>query len=67
MATLRLHRPSHNFKLPHTARLLSSSQRRRNDEIPLFWKVSTLLGCILLLLVPLFMVSNLISERRKLP
>ncbi|ENN7017474.1 cell envelope integrity protein CreD [Enterobacter ludwigii] len=30
---------------------------------PLFWKVSTLLGCILLLLVPLFMVSNLISER----
>ncbi|MDK9365596.1 cell envelope integrity protein CreD [Lelliottia wanjuensis] len=30
---------------------------------PLFWKVSTLMGCILLLLVPLFMVSNLISER----
>lgn len=30
---------------------------------PLFWKVSTLIGCILLLLVPLFMVSNLISER----
>ncbi|MFP2203578.1 cell envelope integrity protein CreD [Enterobacter ludwigii] len=30
---------------------------------PLYWKVSTLLGCILLLLVPLFMVSNLISER----
>lgn len=30
---------------------------------PLFWKVSTLLGCILLLLIPLFMVSNLISER----
>ncbi|MBL5943900.1 cell envelope integrity protein CreD [Enterobacter asburiae] len=30
---------------------------------PLFWKISTLLGCILLLLVPLFMVSNLISER----
>ncbi len=30
---------------------------------PLFWKVSTLLGCILLLLVPLFMVGNLISER----
>ena len=30
---------------------------------PLFWKVSTLRGCILLLLVPLFMVSNLISER----
>lgn len=30
---------------------------------PLFWKVSTLLGCILLLLVPLFMISNLISER----
>lgn len=30
---------------------------------PLFWKVSTLLGCILLLLVPLMMVGNLISER----
>ncbi|MFO3904205.1 cell envelope integrity protein CreD [Enterobacter hormaechei] len=30
---------------------------------PLFWKVTTLLGCILLLLVPLFMVGNLISER----
>ena len=30
---------------------------------PLFWKVSTLLGCILLLLIPLFMVSNLVSER----
>ncbi|MRS90642.1 cell envelope integrity protein CreD [Enterobacteriaceae bacterium RIT714] len=30
---------------------------------PLFWKISTLLGCILLLLLPLFMVSNLISER----
>ncbi|WP_446029463.1 cell envelope integrity protein CreD [Lelliottia amnigena] len=30
---------------------------------PLFWKVITLIGCILLLLVPLFMVSNLISER----
>ncbi|MEG1213359.1 MAG: cell envelope integrity protein CreD [Leclercia sp.] len=30
---------------------------------PLFWKVSTLLGCILLLLVPLIMVGNLISER----
>lgn len=30
---------------------------------PLFWKVSTLIGCILLLLVPLFMVTNLISER----
>ncbi|WP_204356051.1 inner membrane CreD family protein, partial [Escherichia coli] len=30
---------------------------------PLFWKISTLLGCILLLLVPLFMVSNLIEER----
>ena len=30
---------------------------------PLFWKVSTLLGCILLLLVPLMLVSNLISER----
>lgn len=30
---------------------------------PLFWKVSTLLGCILLLLIPLFMVGNLISER----
>lgn len=30
---------------------------------PLFWKVSTLLGGILLLLIPLFMVSNLISER----
>ncbi len=30
---------------------------------PLFWKISTLLGCILLLLVPLMMVGNLISER----
>lgn len=30
---------------------------------PLFWKVTTLIGCILLLLVPLFMVGNLISER----
>lgn len=30
---------------------------------PLFWKVSTLLGCILLLLVPLMLVGNLISER----
>ncbi len=30
---------------------------------PLFWKVSTLLGCILLLLIPLFMVSNLVAER----
>ena len=30
---------------------------------PLFWKVTTLLGCILLLLVPLIMVGNLISER----
>ncbi len=30
---------------------------------PLFWKVTTLLGCILLLLVPLMMVGNLISER----
>ncbi|WP_460645965.1 cell envelope integrity protein CreD [Leclercia adecarboxylata] len=30
---------------------------------PLFWKVSTLLGCILLLLIPLMLVGNLISER----
>jgi len=30
---------------------------------PLFWKVTTLIGCIMLLLVPLLMVSNLIDER----
>lgn len=30
---------------------------------PLFWKVFTLIGCIVLLLVPLMMVSNLIKER----
>ncbi len=30
---------------------------------PLFWKISTLLGCILLLSVPLMMVRALISER----
>lgn len=30
---------------------------------PLFWKICTLLGCILLLLVPLMMVGNLIAER----
>ncbi|MCU6668036.1 cell envelope integrity protein CreD [Enterobacteriaceae bacterium H4N4] len=30
---------------------------------PLFWKVSTLLGCILLLIIPLMMVSTLIAER----
>lgn len=31
---------------------------------PLFWKISTLLGCILLLSVPLMMVRALIVERR---
>lgn len=30
---------------------------------PLFWKVTTLIGCIMLLLVPLLMVSNLTDER----
>ena len=30
---------------------------------PLFWKISTLLGCILLLSVPLMMVRALIIER----
>lgn len=30
---------------------------------PLFWKIFTLVGCIVLLLVPLMMVSNLIKER----
>ena len=30
---------------------------------PLFWKISTLLGCILLLSVPLMMVRVLIAER----
>lgn len=30
---------------------------------PLFWKVFTLVGCIVLLLVPLMFVSNLIKER----
>ncbi|WP_312132835.1 cell envelope integrity protein CreD [Leclercia sp.] len=32
-------------------------------QSPLFWQVSTLLGCILLLLIPLMLVGNLISER----
>ena len=30
---------------------------------PLFWKITTLIGCILLLLVPLILVSNLTGER----
>ena len=30
---------------------------------PLFWKMSTLLGCILLLSIPLMMVRQLIVER----
>ena len=30
---------------------------------PLFWKVSTLIGCMVLLLVPLTLVSTLVSER----
>ena len=30
---------------------------------PLFWKVSTLIGCMILLLIPLTLVSTLVSER----
>ena len=30
---------------------------------PLFWKMSTLLGCILLLSIPLMLVRQLIVER----
>ncbi|MHB9326914.1 cell envelope integrity protein CreD [Phytobacter ursingii] len=30
---------------------------------PLFWKITTLAGCICLLLIPLMMVGNLIKER----
>lgn len=30
---------------------------------PLFWKMSTLLGCILLLSIPLMIVRQLIDER----
>lgn len=30
---------------------------------PLFWKMSTLLGCILLLSIPLMIVRQLIVER----
>jgi inner membrane protein len=30
---------------------------------PLFWKVFTLVGCVVLMLVPLMMVGNLIKER----
>lgn len=30
---------------------------------PLFWKISTLIGCVLLLLIPLTLVSNLVYER----
>ena len=30
---------------------------------PLFWKVSTLIGCMVLLLIPLTLVSSLVSER----
>jgi inner membrane protein len=30
---------------------------------PLFWKITTLIGCVLLLLVPLILVSNLTGER----
>lgn len=30
---------------------------------PLFWKVSTLIGCMVLLLIPLTLVSSLVNER----
>ncbi|MDR3105468.1 MAG: cell envelope integrity protein CreD [Yokenella regensburgei] len=30
---------------------------------PLFWKVSTLIGCMVLLLVPLMLVSSLVADR----
>lgn len=30
---------------------------------PLFWKITTLIGCIVLLSLPLMMVRELINER----
>ncbi len=33
---------------------------------PLFWKITTLIGCIVLLSLPLMMVRELINERERI-
>lgn len=56
---------SHNFNIsPHSGLTLAGiAKGERYVEIPLFWKVVTLGGAIVLLLIPLMMVRQIIVER----
>lgn len=55
---------SHSFKFfPHSLRILLPLQGEDYVEIPLFWKMTTLFGAVLLLLIPIMLIRQVIVER----